>query len=182
MKSRRLTLSTSFGALRGLLFGLASPTTPALPLPLPLPPWGTYFCPKLLEYRFPCIRGLPAMLVVVGLADDPSPGDGRPEPRPDGTNVGDGRKGVTGDDGGKLVRPVAVGEAGAREDVGDCAGRPGREGPPRPPVASGEGCRRDGEGECKEGEPEDMVEDLKTGTEVMGVRRMGTPVGESCSK
>lgn len=98
---------------------------------------------------------------------------GRPEPRLDGTNGGDGLKGVTGDEG-----MLPVGEGGTREDVGDCAGREGRDGPV--PPDSGELWRREGDGECNEGDPDEIVDDLNALTAVMG-RRMGTPAAEAAS-
>ena len=106
----------------------------------------------------------------------PSIDDGRPDPRLDGTNGGDGLKGVTGELAKLLLSPVPVGEAGTREDVGDWAGRDGRDGP-APPAERGELCRSDGEGECSDGDPDDIVDDLKALTEVIG-RRMGTPLAD----
>ena len=103
----------------------------------------------------------------------PSPDAGdRPEPRLDGANEGDGLNGVTGDD--EKLPPAPIGEGGTREDDGDCIGREGSDGPP---VESGECCLRDGEGECSEGDPDEIVDDLNALTVVMGVRRMGTPPG-----
>lgn len=157
-------MSTSFAALRGLPFGLASPAVPLA---------DASRGPKLLEYLF---LGDPAIGAPDGLPDMPSTDDGRPEPRLDGTNGGDGRKGVTGDDA-KLL-PAPVGDGGIRDDVGDCAGRPGSDGPV--PPDSGECWRRDGDGEASDGEPEEMVDDLNAFTEAMGLR-IGTPLGDALS-
>lgn len=157
-------MSTSFAALRGLPFGLASPAVPLA---------DASRGPKLLEYLF---LGDPAIGAPDGLPDMPSIDDGRPEPRLDGTNGGDGRKGVTGDDA-KLL-PAPVGDGGIRDDVGDCAGRPGSDGPV--PPDSGECWRRDGDGEASDGEPEEMVDDLNAFTEAMGLR-IGTPLGDALS-
>ena len=101
----------------------------------------------------------------------PSMDGGRPEPKLDGTNGGDGLKGVTGDEG-----KLPVGEGGTRDDVGDCAGREGRDGP----AESGELWRSDGDGECNEGDPDEIVDDLNALTVVIG-RRIGTPVAEAAS-
>ena len=98
------TLSISFGALLGLLFGLGSPGTL---------PAGAYRCPKLLEYRLPCVLGDPPERGPVGLPEVHSVEDERPEPRLDGTKGGEGRNGVTGDEG------KAVGDGGTRDEVGD---------------------------------------------------------------
>jgi hypothetical protein len=45
-----------------------------------------------------------------------------------------------------------MGEGGRREDVGEAGGRDGR-----PPVLSGEACRTDGDGEGRDGEPEESA-------------------------
>lgn len=55
---------------------------------------------------------------------------------------------------------MGEGSAGARDEVGELwAG--GLEGNDGPGPDKGEFWRRDGEGECNEGEPEERVEDLK---------------------
>lgn len=70
------------------------------------------------------------------------------------------------------------------EIVGDNGGREGREGPPRPAEDSGDGWRRDGEGECREGDPDDRVPPLKGCTGLMFGRRIVSPApgddGRSC--
>lgn len=95
----------------------------------------------------------------------------RLSPRLDGANGGDGRNGVTGDDDTFTATGTAL--VPARDDVGDVwVGRDGRDGPPGR-EESGEFCRRDGEGECVDGEPEDRVDDLKGLIVFMAWRRMG---------
>lgn len=123
------------------------------------------------------------------------PSDGAPSaeaserrsPRLDGANGGERRKGAMGDEGPRLPVPVepAVrtedGATAAREDVGDvCAGREGSEGPASPPD-SGECWRSDGEGEWKDGEPEETVADLKAFTGPMSGRVGKEPAGDDGS-
>jgi hypothetical protein len=70
-----------------------------------------------------------------------------------------------------------MGEGGTRGAVVVVAGK---EGPPIPAEDSGEGCRWDGEGECREGEPdaEESVDALKGWTGFILGRRMGRGPGE----
>ena len=91
---------------------------------------------------------------------------------------GEGRRGGTGEPGRRVVAPAPMGDgsAGAREDVGElCTGREGSDGPP----VSGECCLRDVEGECTEGEPDDIVPDLNGFTVLSAGRRIGTGPGDS---
>lgn len=94
---------------------------PALPS-LPTPPVAAYRCPKLLEYRLP--------LVILGLSATPSAlANDRLSPKLDGAKGGEGRKGVTGEDGGLF--PDGTTLTPTRDDVGDvCEGRDGSDGPP----------------------------------------------------
>jgi hypothetical protein len=88
----------------------------------------------------------------------------RRSPRLDGANGGEG-----------LFTPI--GEGGTREELGEvCVGRAGRLGRATP-LASGDGWRREGEGEWIEGEPEESVEDLNGWTGLMFGLRMGSGPG-----
>lgn len=96
----------------------------------------------------------------------------------EGAVGGEGREGGTGEPGKRPVAPAPMGEGstGARDDVGElCTGREGSEGPP----VSGECCLMEVEGECTEGEPDDIVPDLKGFTGLSVGLRIGTAPGES---
>lgn len=109
-------------------------------LPSPaVPPGIKYRWPKLLEYRFPCALG-----DAPEGPPDKSTEDGRPEPRLDGTNGGDGRADVLTGEVGKLCA-VPTGDGGTRDVVGDCTGRLGSDGPAG--FESGDWVRNDGDGE-----------------------------------
>lgn len=72
-----------------------------------------------------------------------------------------------------------IGEGTTREELGEvCVGRAGTLGRATP-LASGEGWRREGEGEWIEGEPEESVEDLNGWTVLMFGLRMGSGEGRS---
>ena len=83
-------------------------------------------------------------------------------------------KGVTGDDGRRPVAPAPIGDgsAGARDEVGElCTGTLDANVGPGPD--KGECWRREGEGECNDGDPEERVDDLKGLTWERTGRRMG---------
>lgn len=149
------------------------PTPPMPPMPPPplppdpvLPPLATYRCPKLLEYRFRVGIFGDVFAVAASLpASPPTPSADASERRSDrldGANGGEGRLPAP-----EIAprpptpAPAPIGEGGTRELFGDvCAGgRAGRLGSAAPPAESGEGWRRDGEGEWIDGEPEERVDD-----------------------
>lgn len=146
------------------------PTPPTPPPPLPpdpvLPPLAIYRCPKLLEYRFRVGTFGDVFAVAASPpASPPTPSadvSERRSDRLDGANGGDGRLAVP-----EMApippkpAPAPIGEGGTRELFGDvcAAGRAGRLGSAAPPVESGEGWRRDGEGEWMDGEPEERVDE-----------------------
>ena len=96
-------------------------------MPLALALADAILLPKLLEYLFPCILGELPEAAPEGLAEMPSIDCGRPDPRLDGRNGGDGLNCATGD----VVKllPAPVGDGGTREEVGDWVARLGSEGP-----------------------------------------------------
>jgi len=74
---------------------------------------------------------------------------------------------------------MGEGGLGARAEIGERGGRAGNEGPAYPSLVaaeeSGEWCRREGDGEWMDGDPEEIVGDLNgfnTG------RRMGRGPGD----
>jgi hypothetical protein len=139
---------------------------PALPMPEVLYRWL-----KLLTYRLrgedsPVDPATPSRDLRSLRLDGP--------PRLEGPRGGDGLSGVTGEEGRRPVAPAPMGEgdAGMRDEVGElcAAGLDGRDGPA---PDKGECCRREGEGECNEGEPEERVNDLKGLTGGGTGRRIG---------
>lgn len=151
---------------------------PGLPSPVAPPGWEN-LCPKLLEYLLPPMRGEPSEGAPSAEASE------RRSPRLEGAKGGERRSGATGEDGPRLPAEPPVmtddGAAAARDEVGEaCVGLAGSEGPPRPPD-SGDCWRSDGDGEGKDGDPEDTVGDLKAFTGPSGGRMGSEPADEDGS-
>lgn len=82
----------------------------------------------------------------------------RRSPKLEGAKGGEGRNGVIGE-GSFAPVPIGEGGFGTRDEIGESGGRAGNEGP-AVLAESGEWWRREGDGECMDGDPEDIVGDL----------------------
>ena len=91
----------------------------------------------------------------------------RLSPRLPGWNGGEGRNGAIGEDDNRLL---LLGDGGTRGELGTAGG-------PGPREGTGEACLKEGDGEWREGDPEESVDALNGLSGFSCGRRMGSGPG-----